>query len=74
MSDDELLRDLRVLLNDGTVISGASVEPLAINFIESSCFDDREVFPAGSVTFDNALLMRGINHEWHSRESLCDKI
>ena len=48
-----------------------SVEPLAIRRIESSFFDDPKVFPAGSVTFDNALLMRGINHEWHSRESLC---
>lgn len=48
-----------------------SVEPLAVNRIESSFFDDRQMFPAGSVTFDNALLMSGIDHEWHSRESLC---
>lgn len=47
------------------------VEPLAINRIESSFFDDPAVFPAGSVTFDNALLMRNIHHEWHGRESLC---
>ena len=32
-----------------------AVEPLAVRHIESSFFDDREVFPAGSVTFDNAL-------------------
>lgn len=47
------------------------VQPLAVTQVESSFFDDREVFPAGSVTFDNALLMRGIEHEWHSREPLC---
>ncbi|MDH3719676.1 MAG: DUF2071 domain-containing protein [Planctomycetota bacterium] len=46
------------------------VDPLAINHVESSYFDDRSVFPAGSVTFDNALLMRGIDHEWHGRETL----
>ncbi|MAG92938.1 MAG: hypothetical protein CMJ48_04225 [Planctomycetaceae bacterium] len=48
-----------------------SVEPLAVNSVESSFFDDRNLFPQGSVTFDNALLMRGIDHEWHVRESLC---
>lgn len=47
------------------------VEPLSVTQVESSFFDDRHVFPSGSVTFDNALLMRGINHEWHSRESIC---
>jgi len=48
-----------------------SVEPLAIERIESSFFDDLQVFPAGSVTLDNALLMRGIDHQWHTRDSLC---
>jgi hypothetical protein len=47
------------------------VQPLAVTNVESSFFDDREAFPDGSVTFDNALLMRGVDHEWHSRESLC---
>ncbi len=43
-----------------------SLEPLAVSRVESSFFDDRNRFPVGSVTFDNALLMRGIEHEWHS--------
>jgi Uncharacterized conserved protein (COG2071) len=47
------------------------VEPLDIAKVESSFFDNADVFPIGSVEFDNALLMRGIEHEWHSRESLC---
>ena len=47
------------------------VQPLAITNVQSSFFEDRNVFPDGSVTFDNALLMRSIDHEWHSREALC---
>lgn len=47
------------------------VEPLHISSVESSFFDNEDVFPIGSVEFDNALLMRGIEHEWHSREALC---
>ncbi len=47
------------------------VEPLQVTSVESSFFDDRDVFPPCTVEFDNALLMRGIEHEWQSRESLC---
>lgn len=47
------------------------VEPLQVTHVESTFFDDRDVFPSGTVEFDNALLMRGIEHEWRSRESLC---
>jgi uncharacterized protein DUF2071 len=47
------------------------VQPLATEKVESSFFADRTLFPASSVEFDCALLMRGIDHEWHGRESLC---
>lgn len=47
------------------------VEPLQVNRVKSSFFDDPDVFPPGAVEFDNALFMQGIKHEWHSRESLC---
>ncbi len=47
------------------------VEPLSVTQVESSFFDDHNVFPTGSATLDNALLMRGIDHQWHSRETLC---
>jgi hypothetical protein len=47
------------------------VEPLAVERIESSFFDDVRRFAAGSVRFDCALLMRGIEHEWREREPLC---
>ena len=47
------------------------VQPLAVSSVSSSFFDDLSTFPKGSVTFDNALLMRGIDHQWHSRETVC---
>jgi hypothetical protein len=47
------------------------VEPLAVDRIESSFFDDVRRFPKGSVAFDCALLMRGIEHEWHERPAMC---
>jgi len=46
--------------------SNWQVQPLSISKVESSLFDDRAAFPDGSATFDNALLMRDIDHEWHS--------
>ena len=47
------------------------VEPLAVTAVRSSYFDDRSVFPAASIEFDCALLMRGIEHEWHGKSDLC---
>ncbi|MBI3463206.1 MAG: DUF2071 domain-containing protein [Planctomycetes bacterium] len=47
------------------------VEPLAVERVETSFFGDPKRFPQGSVEFDCALLMRGIDHEWHGRESIC---
>lgn len=48
---------------------GWAVEALAVESVESSYFS--EGFSEGEVEFDNALLMRDIQHEWHSRASLC---
>lgn len=47
------------------------VNPLDVTDVQSSFFDDHEIFPPGSVAFDDALLMQGIDHEWHSRQPLC---
>lgn len=44
---------------------GWKVEPLNVRAIRSSFFEDTSKFPSGSTEFDCALLMRGINHEWH---------
>lgn len=48
-----------------------TVLPLEIERMESSFFENRSQFPVGSVEFDCALMMRNIQHEWHSREDLC---
>jgi hypothetical protein len=45
------------------------VEPLEVERASSSFFEDPSRFPPGSAEFDCALLMRGIDHEWHSREA-----
>jgi hypothetical protein len=46
------------------------VIPLKVNKVASSFFEKKELFPNGSVKFDNALLMRGIDHEWQGRDTL----
>lgn len=48
-----------------------AVTPLAVAEVESSFFADANYFPPGSAAFDCALLMRGIHHRWHGRETLC---
>jgi uncharacterized protein YqjF (DUF2071 family) len=40
------------------------VEPLDVQSVRSSFFEDVERFPKGTVHFDCALLMRNIEHEW----------
>jgi hypothetical protein len=47
------------------------VEPLGVAEVRSSLFDDKSLFPPGSIEFDCGLLMRGIEHEWHGRDDLC---
>ena len=44
------------------------IEPLVVSRVESSFFADPQRFPPGTATFDCALLMRGISHEWHAQE------
>lgn len=46
------------------------VEPLEVTELRSSLFDDEAIFPSGSIEFDCALVMRNIEHEWHSRPYL----
>jgi hypothetical protein len=42
------------------------VRPLAVEIIRSTFFADTSVFPPGTATFDHALIMRDLRHEWHS--------
>ncbi len=46
------------------------VEALDVDTVESSYFEDQARFPAGTVEFDCALLMRNIAHEWHGHPDL----
>jgi hypothetical protein len=41
-----------------------TVRPLQVEAVTSSFFDDRSVFPASSISFDHALIMRDIPHRW----------
>jgi len=43
-----------------------TVKPLEVTYVESSFFENEQLFPKGSIKFDNALLMTKIEHEWHS--------
>lgn len=38
--------------------------PFAVDELASNFFDDLQRFPTGSIAFDHALLMRGVEHEW----------
>lgn len=44
------------------------VQPLEVSNAKSSFFENEEIFPKGSVNFDNALLMTNIEHEWQSEK------
>jgi hypothetical protein len=41
------------------------LQPLAVEHVESSLFDDASIFPKGAAEFDSAFLMRDIEHTWH---------
>jgi len=46
------------------------VEAINVKEVSSSYFADESTFPKGSVEFDHALIMRNIEHEWHSAPDL----
>jgi hypothetical protein len=37
---------------------------LDVKKVQSSFFENENIFPKGSIKFDNALLMKNIEHEW----------
>jgi hypothetical protein len=49
------------------------VRPLAVSEVRSSFFDDRTLFPAGSVQFDHALVMTDIASRWTVLPPLVDQ-
>jgi hypothetical protein len=42
------------------------IEPLIVTSVHSSFFENEQIFPKGTIAFDNALLMTQIKHEWYS--------
>jgi len=50
-----------------------TVRPLDVEAVQSSFFEDEKRFPKGSAIFDCALLMRHVEHQWHTREDLCSQ-
>lgn len=46
------------------------VEALDLKEVSSSYFADESLFPKGSAEFDHALIMRNIEHDWHSAPDL----
>jgi hypothetical protein len=49
---------------------GWKVEPLEVEKLYSSYFAERSLFPEGSCSFDSALIMRNVQHEWHVANNL----
>ncbi len=58
---------------DGMELTCATwpVDPLAVDELWSSYFDDRRRFPSDSLALDCALLMRNVEHVWRREEDLC---
>ncbi len=56
---------------DGIMLSTQHwrVEVLQTNTVSSNYFEDGKRFPRGSILFDHALIMRDIQHQWHSAPS-----
>lgn len=46
------------------------VKPLKVHSVKSSFFENEEIFPKGSIKFDNAILMENIKHEWKSLKTI----
>lgn len=46
------------------------LEPLEIHGLHAAFFENRKLFPHGSIEFDCGLRMRGIPHEWREMEEV----
>jgi len=57
---------------DGLLLKVADwqASALAVEVVRSAYFDDRSLFPEGSIRFDHGLLMRDVAHEWHAEEEM----
>jgi hypothetical protein len=57
---------------DGLVLETRnwSVQPLEVDAVHSSYFEDPGRFPPGSIEFDHALVMRNLEHAWRAAPDL----
>jgi hypothetical protein len=57
---------------DGVALTaeGWAIEPLEVDELRSSFFDDRDRFPAGTATPDSAFLMAGLDTSWRAQPAL----
>ena len=51
--------------------TGWTVSALDVENVTSSYFENRQIFPSGSIEYDHTLLMRNLKHEWHQGECMC---
>ena len=50
--------------------AGWTLQPLRLDRVASSFFDDRRRFPAGTAVPDSAFLMSGLTTIWHPQPRL----
>lgn len=57
---------------DGLVLKTGEwrVRSLKVGSVQSGYFNDANRFPAGTIEFDHALIMRDIRHEWRQAQDL----
>ncbi len=57
---------------DGLLLKAGrwEVSPLRVERVRSAYYENRSIFPEGSIQFDHALLMRDIPHEWHAEPEI----
>jgi len=63
-------RELHKLHGIRLETQGWRVEPLHVDEVASSYFEDTARFPTGTARFDSALIMRNIRHRWHAAGDL----
>jgi hypothetical protein len=42
------------------------VRPVEVENVRSSFYEDKSIFPDGSIVYDHTLIMQDVEHEWHS--------
>jgi len=64
-------RDNNVFDGVELVTKSWKVHPLDLVSIDSSLFENEELFPKGSVQVDHCLFMENVDHSWSKVDSVC---